>query len=748
MDREEIKEKFYSLVFPSHPNDWEVEEVAEHLAGLPADDCSALLDNIPAIWPVSHSLCYRYIQCGSKSIEEVTKQLLPEWVRRILFHYEKGGLRDAEAFMADVHTHFLLRLQSESEVTLESIHASMLHYLRGISGYPLQLAEDAHVWTDTRTIYLPPLLDRFPTMDQNRLLYKFLITYQWELIRFGIFKPVTKPGQPDVTPDTKTHQNPWENMAGQAGGTGLLPVYLFRQGCLSIREIYPGLWRRSYPLLAAIISSTANTGEQEESSFYQLVRDVLPEQESTTKPGTRNTPVMADPLECASFITAHKGIRQDLAGSGLELLLGNLNFPGAEAVIREVRKKEKKTFTTMLARILPKSLAEKTDERAAGSEEGNRKTENAIAVIKKDLEGLVRETPPKKILRIENTQTVVPDDLLNLSARLMTDLGDIPTGYVTAAAGLAGQGITGDGGQSTDADEVTADGQGKYVYDEWDCRRNGYRQNWCTVIEEELPVTKSNFIPRTLEKHSGLRKRLGAQFEMMATAHRFVRRQRDGDDLDLDAITDAMGDMRAGTTVSDRLFTRLIRDERSITTLFLIDMSNSTSGWVGTMIKESLVLLCEAMERVGDRFGVYGFSGMRRSRCKLYHIKDIDEPYNGATRDRISAIGPKDYTRMAPAIRHLTAALASADTKTRLLITLSDGKPEDYDGYNGEYAIEDTRKALLEAQGKDVRPFCITIDKKAHNYLKHMFGTGNYTFINRIESLPLRIPQIYRALTR
>jgi nitric oxide reductase NorD protein len=338
--------------------------------------------------------------------------------------------------------------------------------------------------------------------------------------------------------------------------------------------------------------------------------------------------------------------------------------------------------------------------------------------------------------------------LRQLAERILSELGTIPHGYIQAASGIAAQGKISGLPADSPVDFQASPSQEGFVYDEWDCRRNGYRKDWCTIREEELAITRSNFIPRTLEKYSGLRKRLRAQFELMQTSERFVRRQRDGDDLDLDAIIDAMGDQRAGISVSDRLFVRLLRDHRSITTLFLIDMSNSTSGWVGTLIKESLVLLCEAMEMTGDQYGIYGFSGMKRSGCKLYHVKELSESYDSETWDRIAAIGPKDYTRMAPAIRHLTELLKKSDTKTRLLIILSDGKPEDYDGYYGEYAIEDTRKALLEARGLDITPFCITIDKQAHDYLEHMFGAGSYLFVNKLESLPAKMAQIYRLLTR
>ena len=176
-------------------------------------------------------------------------------------------------------------------------------------------------------------------------------------------------------------------------------------------------------------------------------------------------------------------------------------------------------------------------------------------------------------------------------------------------------------------------------------------------------------------------------------------------------------------------------------------MSNSTEGWVGLAIKEALVLLGEALEAVGDSFGMYGFSGMRRSRSELYHVKHPDEAYGPFVQQRIAAIMPREYTRMGPPIRHLTRKLMASPSKVRLLVVISDGKPEDYDDYKGQYAIEDTRKALLEAKGCGVNPFCITIDKAAHEYLAHMFGRGNYIFVNDVKRLPQKMADMYRLLT-
>ncbi len=153
------------------------------------------------------------------------------------------------------------------------------------------------------------------------------------------------------------------------------------------------------------------------------------------------------------------------------------------------------------------------------------------------------------------------------------------------------------------------------------------------------------------------------------------------------------------------------------------------------------------MEAVGDRYGIYGFSGMRRSRCELFHVKHLAEPYGDQVRQRIAAIGPREYTRMGPPIRHLARMLRSTDARLRLLVALTDGKPEDYDGYIDEYAIEDTRKALVEARGAGVQSFCINVDQQASGYLRHMYGEGNYVFVNKIEKLPGKMAEFYRLLT-
>ena len=165
------------------------------------------------------------------------------------------------------------------------------------------------------------------------------------------------------------------------------------------------------------------------------------------------------------------------------------------------------------------------------------------------------------------------------------------------------------------------------------------------------------------------------------------------------------------------------------------------------MERAALLILSEAMEVLKDRFAIYGFSGRTRKRCELYRIKGFDEPYGETIKRRIAGLRPLEYTRLGPPIRRMTELLRDEEARTKLLIVLSDGKPDDYDGYKGDYGIEDTREALLEAKRSGIHPFCITIDRAEHSYLSHMYGAVNFVSINDLSKLPVKIPEVYRKLT-
>ena len=281
------------------------------------------------------------------------------------------------------------------------------------------------------------------------------------------------------------------------------------------------------------------------------------------------------------------------------------------------------------------------------------------------------------------------------------------------------------GGQVGDQDERwkgTFHEEGAFLYDEWDYRRQTFRKNWCVLREMPTHPVYDDFHAKTLERYYHLVGDIRKHFEALRGEDKILKAEPTGDNVDIDALITAYADMQTGVEMSDRLFTRKQKIDRDMAVVFMVDVSGSTKGWINEAERESLILLCEALEILGDRYAIYGFSGMTRNRCEVYRVKDFSDRYDADVKARISGLRPQDYTRMGVTIRHLTKLLNSVDARTRILITLSDGKPDDYDGYRGDYGIEDTRQALLEARHTGIHPFCITIDTEAVDYLPHMYG--------------------------
>ena len=263
-----------------------------------------------------------------------------------------------------------------------------------------------------------------------------------------------------------------------------------------------------------------------------------------------------------------------------------------------------------------------------------------------------------------------------------------------------------------------------------------------------MPPGDPAFVEVALERYRAQVRQLKRSFEALRGEDKRLRGEPFGEDVDLDAWVRARAGLAAGAELGERLFVRRAKHEREMVALFMVDMSGSTKGWINDCEREALVLLCEALEVLGDRYAIYGFSGLTRKRCEVYRVKRFDEPYDGAVRERIAGIQALDYTRMGVAIRHLSGILAREPARTRLLVTLSDGKPDDFsDSYRGEYGIEDTRRALIEAKRSGIHPFCITIDRQANEYLPHMYGAVNYTVVADVAQLPLKLADLYRKLT-
>ncbi|MFH1873100.1 MAG: hypothetical protein ABIK82_13295 [Pseudomonadota bacterium] len=338
----------------------------------------------------------------------------------------------------------------------------------------------------------------------------------------------------------------------------------------------------------------------------------------------------------------------------------------------------------------------------------------------------------------------LPPPAREAARSLQQDLGEIPPEVLQAAGPGAWAPV--DGVDSSAALAVTT--QPDAFYDEWDYRRAAWRHGWCHLYEMKAPVGDHAWVDEVRRRHAHLIRSIRRRFEALRGEDKPQRRQFDGEEIDLDAQVEARADRKSGTEPSPRLFIHRRRIERSLAVMFMVDMSGSTKGWVNDAERESLVLLCEAIEALGDSYAIYGFSGWTRTHCDIYPVKRFSDRYDAATRSRIAGIEAKDYTRMGVAVRHLSGLLARQNTRHKLLVTLSDGRPDDYgDEYRGRYGIEDTRRALLEAREKGIRSYCVTIDRHGADYLPQLYGPAHYAVIDDAKKLPQKIAEIYRKLT-
>ena len=294
------------------------------------------------------------------------------------------------------------------------------------------------------------------------------------------------------------------------------------------------------------------------------------------------------------------------------------------------------------------------------------------------------------------------------------------------------------------------------LYDEWDYRINRYLPEWCAVKLRHPRGGSTEAVDRIVRQNSALIARLKQQFEALRPERVRLTRQLDGDDLDLDAIVNAHADRRAGYSPDEKLYSRTLERERNIALGVLVDLSGSTGAWIDDdprndqvieVTRRAIVFLCEALTMLDDRYALFGFTSSTRKRIDIPVIKGFDEPYNQLVKGRIAGLAPGSYTRIGPAVRHVAHALRQQPARVRLLLLVSDGRPNDFDGYAGRYGIEDTRKALLDARQHGVATFALTIDAEARDYMPYMFGRNHYVVIEEIRTLAIKLADIYRRLT-
>lgn len=335
-----------------------------------------------------------------------------------------------------------------------------------------------------------------------------------------------------------------------------------------------------------------------------------------------------------------------------------------------------------------------------------------------------------------------------------------------------------------------------YLYDEWDFHHQRYIKGWCRLYEHRLEGEDFGFLRSVHERHAELAQQVRRQFRFIRPeSYQRVRRVSDGPELDLDGIIEAVIDRRSGQTSDERVHMRRDKAQREVAAAFLLDMSASTDypipdedaaiepelaptpaeqeeelpilyGYhrqtedsgpeppkrcVLDVAKESLALMCEALEHLGDLYAVYGFSGYGHEQVEFHVAKEFQDRLSARTWGAMAAMKPQRSTRMGPAIRHALTKLDRQAARLKLLVIVSDGFPEDRDygpdRNDHEYGIQDTAMALREAERLGIQTFCVTIDRSGHDYLRRMCPDQRYLVIDEVADLPRELTKVYRTLT-
>ena len=300
-----------------------------------------------------------------------------------------------------------------------------------------------------------------------------------------------------------------------------------------------------------------------------------------------------------------------------------------------------------------------------------------------------------------------------------------------------------------DETEIYPLGKG-HLIDEWDYRKKTYLKNYTRI----KPQVTLNVLPLEFPKRlNKIFKKVQAQLDLLQLDRIKNDRLPYGDEINIDTFIEYSSHQNKSTH-HQKFYTSFERKMRDMSTLILADVSLSTEGGITQdvriidVIKDGIMVFSQSLDKLDDKFAIYSFSSLQNKKVFFNIIKNFKEKYNEVIRGRIDSMQPYYYTRLGAAIRQSISILDKQKSANKLLLIISDGKPNDEDRYDGRYGIEDTKKAIEEAKKRGITPFCITIDVDAKEYLSYLFGRNGYKIVKDGRKLPQVIPEVYINLIK
>jgi nitric oxide reductase NorD protein len=278
-----------------------------------------------------------------------------------------------------------------------------------------------------------------------------------------------------------------------------------------------------------------------------------------------------------------------------------------------------------------------------------------------------------------------------------------------------------------------------YKYDEWDESKRSYKKDFCSVYPASPFKSNPSYYHKTIKEHATVLMGLRKMITSLNNKLKWQKRQKQGEEFDLDALVDRNTDILAGKSPDENIFYTKRKTEKDISILLLLDISLSTDGYASNnriidVEKDVSILFGEILNEFNIDFAIDCFYSKTRNYASYISLKEFDEPWQKA-KDKIGGIEPIGYTRIGTALRHAGARISARDSSKKWVILISDGKPNDYDKYEGKYGIQDVKQALRELNEKNVQSYALAIEAQAKYYLPQMFGKNHYQILSSPKNL-------------
>lgn len=706
------------------------------------------------------------------ALQKVSLDQYEEWITTGLRETENESAKTRRSYFAlETRRSNDLLLKIRTGLRLDSIRPILRLYIEALTGREIEIAplstmpQESRIG-DGKTVYLPSSVAEFDTDEMDFRLYKVLAAYGAGQIEFGTFDR-----------DTVELKAAFADLANLYSATaeetdafslaGYIEDIRKSKPALSDEELRAEIDRRRMslpkdsdhravlavfpePRLARKIFTTmenARIDSRLRHAYRGLRKDLDLMQQTLRKqrPYIFDVPFHQVPFELLFQITLCGGATDDA-----RMFYGQI-VSEIEAVIAGNVSDENSTvadslFATSRIYTLFQNISQEQSQEA---ESDSTEEKSDFAYDDKNSQESASEERAKAEERPKDNQDL--RDLFN-AWNSMDDEGEPDD--------ISGSEFW---SQNEMPEQALEPDEEAFAYDEWDRELSDYRVGWSRVIEKRVKPGDRGFVELARSRYRGVISSIRHQFQLMKPENLTkINRELDGEDYDLNALVDFVIDRKADGRQAENIYTKRLRKRRDVAVSLLLDQSSSTARTItrnplqpytypGRRIieieKEGLVLMSEALEAVGDVYSISGFTSEGRRNVKFYVVKDFDEKYSEETEKRIGGITFQNNTRLGAAIRHASTKLLKQESRTKLLIILTDGRPYDHDYGDARYAREDVREALTEAKTTGITPFCITIDRESEAELKDLYGDVGYTIIDDVLSLPERMPNIYRRLT-